>query len=142
MLDILHETWKLGRKPASLPIEKNYRISLEKESVKVDKGQYQWFVEKLIYLAHTRTYLSYFVSMTTQFMHDLSERHLQVIGRFLQYLKVAIVRGLLFKTNGSLTMKTYTNVENAWSVCDERSTLGYCTFLRGNPFLWGVRNKM
>src|ERR1044072_6980854 len=47
--DLLQETGKLGCKPASVPIEQNHRISFEEESDKVDKGQYQILVGKLIY---------------------------------------------------------------------------------------------
>ena len=67
ILDLLKETGKLGCKPASVPIEQNHKLSIEEESAKVDKMQYQRLVGKLIYLAHTRPNLAYAVSVVSQF---------------------------------------------------------------------------
>lgn len=141
VLDLLQETGKLGCKPASVPIEQNHRISFEEESDKVDKGQYQRLVGKLIYLAHTRPDLAYAVSVVSQFMHDPRVRHLQAVDRVLQYLKATPWRGLLFKRGGNLTMETYTDADYAGSVSDRRSTSGYCTFLCGNLVAWKSKKQ-
>lgn len=74
--------------PTSFPIEKNHRIHHEKESFKVEKGEYQRLVRKLIYLTCIRLYLTYAVSIVSQFMCDPRERHLQVVKCVLQYLKL------------------------------------------------------
>ena len=41
-------------------------------------------------------------------------------------------RGILFKKSTELSLESYTNGEYVKSVVDQRSTLRYCTFLRGN----------
>ncbi|RDX81893.1 Copia protein, partial [Mucuna pruriens] len=56
-------------------------------------------------------------------MHDPRERHLQTVERILQYLKASPGKGLLFKKEGILSMKIYTDVYYARLVVDRRSTL-------------------
>src|SRR4030042_386896 len=141
VLDLLQETSKLGCKPSSVPIEQNHRISFEEESAKVDKGQYQRLVGKLIYLAHTRPDLSYAVSVVSQFMHDPRVRHMQAVNNVLQYLKATPGRGILFKRGGSLTIEAYTDADYAGSLSDRRSTTGYCTFLCGNLVAWRSKKQ-
>lgn len=67
---------KLGYKPTRVHIKKNHRIILEKESSKVNKGQYYILLGKLIYSAYTRPELAYAVSVISQFMNNQNERHL------------------------------------------------------------------
>jgi len=64
-------------KTSEIPIEQNNRIGSDESSSKVNKGQYQRLVGKLIYLAdiaHTRSDIAYVVSVVSQFMHDIRER--------------------------------------------------------------------
>jgi len=46
-------------------------------------------VEKLICLLHTRPNIAYAISVISQFMHDLKERHMQEVEKILQYLSEA-----------------------------------------------------
>ncbi|RDX97470.1 putative mitochondrial protein, partial [Mucuna pruriens] len=90
VLDLLEETGKLGCK-------------ILRESLIIEKSQYQRLVGKLIYLSHTRLDIAYVVSVVSQFMHDPRERHLQVVERILQYLKASLGKGL-FKIRGNSTI--------------------------------------
>ncbi|RDX79201.1 Copia protein, partial [Mucuna pruriens] len=54
-----------------------------------------------------------------QFMHDPRERHLQVVEKILQYLKVSSGKGLLFKKEGTLSMEIYTDTDYARSVMED-----------------------
>lgn len=71
MFDLLSETRNLKHKHNSGHIgKKNHKMCYEEESFKVDNDQYQKFVKKLIYLAHTMSHLTYAISVLSQFMHD------------------------------------------------------------------------
>ena len=54
VLDLLAESGMIDCCPVDIPIEQNLKLSLGTGGdTKVDKGQYQRLVGKLIYLAHT-----------------------------------------------------------------------------------------
>jgi len=63
ILDLIKETGKLGCKTTEVPIEQNHRIRNDEENLKVEKTQYQRLVRKIIYLSHTRPYITYAVSV-------------------------------------------------------------------------------
>ena len=77
----------------------------------MDKGWFQKLVGKLIYLSHTRPDIAYAVSIVSQFMHNPSEDHMDVIIRILRYLKSSPGKGLLFSKNGHLRINGYTNAD-------------------------------
>ena len=104
----------------------------KKENDKVDKGRYQRVVKRLTYLAHTMSDLEYAIKEVSQFINDLRVRHLQMVECVIQYLKVTLGKGHLFKRGGRLNMKAYTNVDYASSLIDIRSISGYCTFFYEN----------
>ena len=54
ILDLLKETWILGWKPASTPMDPNHKLSTKANGPPVEKGRYQRLVGKLIHLSHTR----------------------------------------------------------------------------------------
>lgn len=56
---------------ANTPVKKGMKLSFEPNQIPVDKGRYYRLVGKLMYLAHTRPYLTYSISVVSQFMHNL-----------------------------------------------------------------------
>ncbi|RDX83657.1 hypothetical protein CR513_35392, partial [Mucuna pruriens] len=140
VFNLLKETGKLGYKTLRVPIEQNHRIGSE-ESPIIEKSQYQRLVGKLIYLSHTRPDIAYVVSVVNQFMYDPRERHPHAVERILQYLKASLGKGLLFRREGKLSMKIYTDVDYARSVVDRRSTSEYCMFLGGNLVTWRSKKQ-
>ena len=54
VLDLLRDTGKTGCKPASTPLERNWKEKITDHDPPVDREQYQRLVGKLIYLSLTR----------------------------------------------------------------------------------------
>ena len=52
---------------------------------------------KLIYLSHTRPDIGFSVSMVSQFMNNLIEKHMTAVTRILRYLKMTSRKGLFFQ---------------------------------------------
>jgi hypothetical protein len=65
-------------------------------------------------------------------MHSPSKSHKETIYRVRGYLKVSPGKGLLFSRHNHLKIKSYTNAIWAGLVTDQRSNLGYFTFVEGN----------
>lgn len=62
-------------------------MGYEEESVKFDMTQYQRLARKLIYLAHTRSYLTYMVIMVSQLMHAPGNDICKLVDEFYNILK-------------------------------------------------------
>lgn len=62
----------MGCKPGYTPIEPNHKLGGVAKDAKVDKGNYQRLVGRLIYLSD----IAYAVSVVSQFMHNPNETHL------------------------------------------------------------------
>ena len=83
-------------------------------------------------MCHTRTDISYVVSVVSRYMHDPRTRHMEVVYRILRYLKRTPGRGLWFRKNGHLDLEGYCDADWASNRDDRRSTSGYCVFVGGN----------
>ena len=74
-LDIIKETWLLGSKPGSTPMEQNHRLALANGSELSSPDQFRRLVGRLIYLCFTRPELTYSVHILSQFMHLPRQEH-------------------------------------------------------------------
>ena len=86
---------------------------------------------KLIYLSHTKLDIAYVVSLVSQFMHNSSKDHMNVVIRILRYLKSCTGRGLIFRKHNHLSVEGYSDADWVRS-SDRKSTSGYFTFVGGN----------
>ena len=81
VLDLLKEIEMMGCRQVDTPIVANVKLNNKDDDHLVDKGQYPSLVEKLIYLAHTRSDIAFAVSCVSQFMHSPSKSHLDAMYR-------------------------------------------------------------
>lgn len=70
-LELKALSWELGCKPVNTTIECNQTLGNVLEDARVDKGNNQRLIGKLIYLSHTRLNRTYTISVVRQFMHTL-----------------------------------------------------------------------
>jgi hypothetical protein len=139
-LDLLDDTSMLGCRAAFTPIDQNHKLCAQ-SGEPVDKEKYQKLVGRLLYLCHTRPYISYAVSVVSRYMHDPRSGHLDVVYRILRYLKGSPGKGLWFKKNGHLTVDGYSDADWASCLDDRRSTSGYCVFVGGNLVSWRSKKQ-
>ena len=55
----------VGSKPAATPMDSSCKVGVIEGSSLVDKGRYQRFVGKLVYLFHTRLDIGFSVSVVS-----------------------------------------------------------------------------
>ncbi|XP_062118700.1 uncharacterized mitochondrial protein AtMg00810-like [Humulus lupulus] len=125
---------------ATLIESKGKYKKVTKENI-IDKGMYQRLVGKMMYLSQTRLDIVFFVSLVSQYMHNLLEQHLEAMYRILHYLKKTPGTRLLFKKNEERGVETFTNAEWVGSIEDRRSTTGYCTKVWGNLVTWRSKKQ-
>ena len=132
IMDLLIETGLLGGKGSSIPVDPNLKLQANTKDEVIDKGRFQRLVGRLIYLSHTRPDIAFAVSLVSQFMHNPSSEHMQVVKRILNYLKATPGKGILFTPGDDLKIQGYVDADYGGSLVDRRSTTGYCVFLGGN----------
>ena len=111
MLDILEETSLLGSKPVETPMDPNVKLYEDQGELLFNPERYRCLVGKLNYLTITRPDISFAVSVLSQFMKDPRLPHWEVVIRIMRYLKAHPGRGLLYKANGHLQVKAYTDAD-------------------------------
>jgi Reverse transcriptase (RNA-dependent DNA polymerase) len=97
ILDLLVEVGMLNCKSVDMLVVQNLKLGEYPDQVPTNKERYQRLVGKLIYLSHTRPNIAYTVSLVSQFMHNLSAEHMEVVMRIIRYLKGAPGRGIQFR---------------------------------------------
>ena len=136
IIDLLDYAGMQDCKPASTPIDAKHCIESSPNSEKVDKGQYQCLVGKLIYLSQPRPGILYAMGILSEFMYDPRMIHRQAAQRVLAYLKGMTGMGKLYKRQKSLPIQIYSDADYAGSVDDRRSTTGYGCFIGSNLVTW------
>ena len=122
--------------PIDTPIEINHGLSIYPSQIPINKERYQRLVRKLIYLTHTTPDLSYVVGVARQFMHNMSDRHMNAINHILAYLKSFPSKCIMFSKHGHLDIEGYIESDFIRSRLDRKSTLGYVLFVGGNLMTW------
>jgi Reverse transcriptase (RNA-dependent DNA polymerase) len=140
VLDLLSDIGMLRCKPANTPIDTNHKLSGERGN-QVEKGQYQRLVGRLIYLAHTRSDISYAVSVVSRYMHDPRIPHLETVYQILRYLNGCPGIGVFFRKMGHMRVEVYTDTDWAGCLDDRKSTSGYCAFVGGNLVSWRSKKQ-
>nr|GEV39216.1 putative ribonuclease H-like domain-containing protein [Tanacetum cinerariifolium] len=141
ILDLLAETGMLDCKPAETPMMSNQKLYMETEAELADRDRYQRLVGKLIYLSHTRPDIAYAVGVVSQFMHQPQATHMNAVLRIIRYLKGTTRHGVLFKSNGHLNIRVYTDADWAGDKGNRRSTSGYFSLVGDNLVTWKSKKQ-
>lgn len=65
-----------------------------------------------------------------------NENHVKVVKRIFRYLKAIIDFGLWYPRSENLNLTTYTNIDWAWSIDDQKSTHSGSFFLGDSLVSW------
>jgi len=84
-------------------------------------------VGRLIYLSLLRPDITYTVSKISQYMHDPTKKHMNVVFHVLRYLKGTPGKGLMLKKIKEREIEGFVDADWASSIEDNKSTTGYCT---------------
>ncbi|XP_020692005.1 uncharacterized protein LOC110106436 [Dendrobium catenatum] len=105
-----------------------------------DPHLYRNIVGSLQYLSITRPDISFASNRICQHMHAPTDRHFQMLKRFLRYIKGSLDIGLPISP-GNLTLPTYVDADWASDCSDRKSVSGFCTYLGNTLISWSVKKQ-
>ena len=104
-----------------------------------DPERYRRLIRKLNYLTVTCCDISHSISVVSKYISSPTVDHWAVVEHILCYLKEAIGRGILYSNHGHNKIGCFFDVDWAGSK-EDRSTSGYCVFVRGNLVSFKSKN--
>lgn len=88
----------MGRNLIETPIDSTVKLRIKEDNAPMDKGCYQRLARILIYISNTRPYISFSMSVVSQFMNHSIE-HMEAVYRILRYLKMTLGKEMYFRKN-------------------------------------------
>jgi hypothetical protein len=125
--------------PSQLPMDPNLTLQKDMGSEYADPELYRSLVGSLIYLTNTRPDICYAVSNVARYMAAPQIPHYQAAKRILRYLRGTADFGLLFPSNNSELLHTYTDADWGRDIDTRRSTSGILHKLGSAPIFWTSR---
>ena len=140
-LELLNDTGFMGCKPVRTPMEPNLKLSKEEGESLDDPMMHRRMIGKLLYLAITRSDLSFAVNRLSQFMANPRKPHLVAAHKVLQYIKGTLGQGLFFSSSSSLQLKAF--ADSDWGTCPDtrRSTTSFCVFMGDSLVSWKSKKQ-
>ncbi|XP_026399410.1 uncharacterized protein LOC113295274 [Papaver somniferum] len=140
-LDLLKKADIVDCKHCSTPVAKGARCSLYDGELLHNPLIYRSLVGGLQYLTMTRPDIAYAVSYVSQFMHQPTVEHIQLVKRILRFLKGSPGSGIIIGSSDLSTLSAYSYSD--WAGCPDtrRSIFGYCVFLVSSLISWTFKKQ-
>ncbi|KAD3640773.1 hypothetical protein E3N88_29996 [Mikania micrantha] len=141
VLDILEDAGMLGCRPSAFPMEQSLKLSKGDDEERVDAGQHRRLIGRLLYLQATRPDIAHSVNVTSQFVADPRQNHMEAVKRVLCYLKTTPGQGILLPKSGGTNLTAYSDSD--WLGCPDtrRSRNGYLLLIGGAPVSWKSKKQ-
>ena len=126
-------------KSAPTPFQSGVKLVVECTTSLVDATLYHQLVGSLIYLTHSRPYLSFVVNLVSRFVQQPHEIHWQEAKRILRYLQGTLHYGVFYSSSTTVSLSGYTNSNWEGDSFDRQSTAGYVFQLGSGPISWSSK---
>nr|GEU37784.1 ribonuclease H-like domain-containing protein [Tanacetum cinerariifolium] len=143
-LDLLTEFGLLACKPSATRLEQNLSMTNEpivSDPVLDNVTEYQKLIGKLIYLAHTRSDISYSVHCLSQFMHKPLKSHLKIALKVLRYLNGCPGKGIHIVKQPKLSLEAFVDAEWAKCIVTRKSVTRFCVKLNSSLVSWKSKKQ-
>ena len=133
----------LGSRPTSIPMDYSTRLSASMGTPlsETSASSYRRLIRRLIYLTNTRPDIAHVVQQLNQYMANPTSTHSQATFRVLRYLKGTPGFGIFFATQGTLTLKAFSDSD--WARCRDtwRSITGFSVYLGKSLISWRSKKQ-
>lgn len=110
------------------------KLTKECESPQADENLYHQLVKTLIYLTHSRPYISFAVSVVSCFMQDPKESHWKAVKHIVCYLKGTSHFGIKY-SHSTNSLVNYTDSDSDCDGDDQKSTFCYIFHFSSRPLV-------
>lgn len=107
----------------------------------VDPIYYRSIVEKLIKFNHLCPNVFYSFKIMDRFMMRLQILHLTTIKYILRYIVRTLDYDIFYSKNLTITFSQYVDIDWAWDLSNDRSTIGFIFMLEGSLITWLLKRK-
>ncbi|KAE8800338.1 Peptide chain release factor 1 [Hordeum vulgare] len=140
--DLLARAALTDERIVETPMELNVHLRTTDGDPLPDPTRYRHLVGSLVYLAVTRSDISYPVRILSQFVSGPTTVHYSHLLRVLRYLRGTISHRLFFPRSSSLQLHAYSDATWASDPSDRRSLSAYCVFLGGSLIAWKTKKQI
>ncbi|KAK0578715.1 hypothetical protein LWI29_014981 [Acer saccharum] len=130
-----------GAKPVQTPLPTSPPLSLHSGTPLSDPTAYRTVVGSLQYLSLTRPDISFAVNRLSQFMHQPSSDHWELVKRVLRYLGGTLNDGILIHRDSPISLHTFSDADWAGNKDDYSSTGAYIVYLGRTPISWSSKKQ-
>ncbi|GMJ08979.1 cysteine-rich RLK (RECEPTOR-like protein kinase) 8 [Hibiscus trionum] len=117
------------------------KLSIHEGEPLADPQLYRQLVGRLLYLTHTRPYITYIVHLLSQFISSPRHPHLMAVYHLLSYIKKTPALGLFFSANSNLQLHGF--VYSDYSSCPDtrRLVFVFCMYIGDNIVSWKSKKQ-
>ncbi|KAK1419766.1 hypothetical protein QVD17_29081 [Tagetes erecta] len=123
------------------PMEPRLELTKDEAGKSVDARRFRSNIGSLRYLLHTRPDLSYAVGVTSRFMHEPKESHLNALKHILRYVKGTLNYGLKYSRDRDETLIGYSDSSHSSNQSDGRCTTGMVFYLGDAIISWNSHKQ-
>lgn len=110
-MNLMKQDGLLGSKPSAITLPAQHNLHVLSGTPLSDGISYRQLVGQLIYLTITRSELSFYVHILSQFMSHPTTAHWNAAVKLIKYLKQNPGQGLLLSSESSLQLKVYRDAD-------------------------------
>jgi hypothetical protein len=137
--DLLNRASLIYHRTVETPMELNIHLTPTDGEPLEDPTHYCHIVGSLVYLGVTKSDISYYVHILSQFISAPTQIHYSHIFHVLCYLRGTSTRCLFFSCSISLQLQAYCDATWASDPSDHRSLSAYYVFLGGSLIAWKTK---
>eukprot|EP00253_Pinus_taeda_P008167 PITA_08167 len=139
--DLLFHFHKEDCNLAPSPFQSRAKFLVTCTSPEVDATLYYQLVGNILYLTHTRPYLSFVVGLISRFMQSPHESHWKLAKRIIHCVRGIVQFGIHYSAEASPLLVGFTDSNWVGDLDDRKSTAAYVFTLVSRPITWACKKK-
>ena len=140
LMDLLKRFKMDDYKACATPYQSGVKLTNDCEPPKVDATLYRQLVGSLVYLIHSRSDISFAVSVVSRFMQAPRESHCKVVKCIIHYLKGTSHFGIKYGQSTD-SLVDYTDSNQDGDGDDQKSTSGFVFHFSDGPLVWSSKKQ-
>ncbi|KAI9160575.1 hypothetical protein LWI28_009567 [Acer negundo] len=141
ILDLLTHTNMIDAKPVQTPLPTSPPITLRSGTILDDPTNFRTVVGSLQYLSLTRPDFSFAINKLSQYMHQPTSDHWELVKRLLRYLCGTLDDGTVLHRDSQVSLHAFSDANWAGNKDDFSSTSAFIVYLGKNPISWSSKKQ-